>query len=94
MSEFLHGVALIEPAVPKRLIVPGVFANGDRDRSNSQRGEFLAFGRTEVALLVEDVVVRQQHLMLAEGDLAALEHGGSVPDPLAFVEVGYLNRAA
>ncbi len=43
-----------------------------------ERGQRLACGRFEVALLVEHVVERQQHLLLQKADLAAREQRGNI----------------
>ncbi len=54
----------------------------------------LAFGGSEVAHLVEDIVGRQQHLRLDEFDAAVTQQGGGVHRFLAGVRFGRGHHAA
>jgi hypothetical protein len=94
LGQFIDGIALIEALFPEILVVPGIFANGERDRVGTEVEEVLPVGGAEVALLVEDVVIGQQHFALAEMDVAALEDDGGVPDALAIVSFDGFDGAA
>ena len=78
MRQFLDGVAAIERALPKLLVVPGVLADGERDFAAIQKENRLGLGGDEVARLVEHIVGGQQHLGLPEQDIAARQHGGAI----------------
>src|SRR5580704_7816191 len=73
---------------PETFVVPGIFANGQRHAIATERKQFLTFGGSEVAHLVEDVVGGEQHLRLEEGHLAVHEEGGGIHNCLAAVGVG------
>ena len=94
VREFIHRVPPVQRPFPELLVVPGVLADGE---GNGQAADFdhrLLFGGTEVARLVEDVVGRQQHLVLAEDDAPAFEHGGGVGGGLAGLGVAAPHEAA
>ncbi len=76
-------VALVEALGPEALVVPGVLADGQADGHAVQVEGGVLLGGLEVAHLVEDVVVRQQHLVAALDDAAVLEHRGGVGGPPA-----------
>ena len=78
LNQFFHRIALIERPFPELFIVPRIFANSHRDSRAAQRADGLLVGWKEVASLVEDVVGGQQHLVLPEDDLSALDNGGTV----------------
>jgi hypothetical protein len=82
MRQFLHGIAAVERSLPKLLVVPGVFADGERDLAVVQEQEGLRLGRDEIARLVEHVVGGQQHFGLTKQNVAARQHGGAVGSAL------------
>ena len=82
-EQLFDGVALVEALFPKAAVVPGVFADGERDRNAAQGAQIFALGGAEVTGFVEHVVVRQQHFALPENDFAALDQGGAVEGALA-----------
>ena len=83
--QFVDRVHGVEAARPEALVVPCVLADGDGQRLAVQQGQGLMFGRLKVALLVEDVVERQQHLLLHEAHPPAGEQRGNIARVLPFV---------
>ena len=79
-GQFLHRIAAVAPALPILLVVPDVFANGQRGDGIAQRQRRLFRGRLKIARFIEDVVGGQQHFMLAKRDAPALQHRGAVVD--------------
>src|SRR4051794_39325873 len=78
LCEFFYRVAAVTTPLPILLIVPGVFANTQSNSSAVQCANALLVARKKIACLVEDVIGRQQHLVLPEEKLAALNHGGRI----------------
>ncbi len=76
--QFFDRVAAVAAALPILLVVPGVLANGESDSLPAKLQNVLFLGGLEIARLVEDVVVRQQHLGLVENDFAVFDNGGGV----------------
>src|SRR5262249_15769405 len=70
-NQLFHGINAVQTLVPEVLVVPGVFANGQRDSATVERNQLLLSCWGEVAQLVKDVVGRQQHLRLQKGYSAA-----------------------
>ena len=62
--QVFDGVGRIQTVGPEILVVPGVFADGDGQPFAFKIDYALARCRGEVALLVEDVVKGQEHLVL------------------------------
>ncbi len=65
-----------------RARLPDVLADADADRDAVELEDRRLGARLEVALLVEDAVVRQVHLAVDGHDLAVREHGRRVVDVL------------
>src|ERR1019366_4481047 len=78
MRQLLYGIAAIERALPKLLIVPGIFADRERDFAAIHQEEGLRFGGDEVTRFVEHIVRRQQHFGLAEQDAASHQYGRAI----------------
>ena len=93
-GKFLHRVALVKFAVPKLLVVPDVLADGDRHARAVDLVDRLAFRRLKVAPLVEDIVGRQKHLALPEGNPALGQIGSAVGSPLRAFAAGVSHVAA
>src|SRR6202035_5538760 len=93
-DQALDRIDRIQSLGPEQLVVPGVLADGKRDLIATEREHTLAFGRCEVAHLVEDVIGGQQHLRLQEGDLAILQERGGVHHGLASLGMRGSDQAA
>ena len=68
---------------PKVFIVPCIFADGDGNAFASHFIQSLLRRRSKVSLLIEHVVIRQQHLRLDEFHAAIAQQHCRVHDPLA-----------
>ena len=90
VGEFLNGIALITAALPKLLVIPAVFADGNGDFFAAQMAEFLGGAGQKIAGFVENVVIGQEHFDLLEDDFAMVDDGGGVlgADGGAFGRVG------
>ena len=71
--QLLHRIKRIEAARPEILVVPSVFANGDRKPEAIELNDLLRGRRGEISLLVEDVVKRKQTLVLFKKDAATVK---------------------
>ena len=58
--------------------VPAVLAHGDADADAALLEDRAAVADREVALLVEDAVVREEHLVVHGPELAVVDEGGGV----------------
>ena len=76
------------------LVVPGVFADGERHLLAAKWKQQLAFCGSEVAHFVEDIVGGQKHFGLQEGDAAVFEQGGGVHYRFAALRLGGSDEAA
>ena len=57
--QFLYGIEAIQLPVPEAFVVPGIFADGQSEQHAGEVDQMLAFGGSEVARLVENVIGRQ-----------------------------------
>ena len=64
--ELFHGIDRVEAARPEVLVVPCVLADGDGKADAFEVDHLLRRGGREVALLIEDIVKRQEALVLLE----------------------------
>ena len=77
--ELFHGIgAAVESARADHGVRPDVLANRDADAAAAVFDDEGFFGGFEIAVLVEDVVGRQQAFMRGGDDLAAMAEGGGV----------------
>ena len=76
--QFFNGIDGVQPPRPEVLVVPGVFADSDGEPFTFKFKDVLAFGRSEIALLIEDVVKGQQHLLLPKDDASSVDQNGEV----------------
>ncbi len=81
--QLFHRIDFVEPPLPEVLVVPGVFADGDRQPHAVQLDHLLPLCRREVTLLVEDVVERQQPLVLLEHEVALVQQNSRIHGRLA-----------
>ena len=94
MNQSLDGIERIQTFVPKVLIVPGIFTDGEGHLLATKRKQQLAFSRRKVAHLIEDIVGGQQHLGLQERHSAVFEQRGGVHHRLAALRVGGSHQPA
>ena len=71
--DLLHRVDGVETPRPEILVVPRVFADGDAQAHAVKLNHLLRTSRREVALFIEDVVERQQALVLFQQQLSAIQ---------------------
>ncbi len=83
--EFLDGINRVEATRPEVLVVPGIFADGNGQAHTVQFHHLLRARGGKVALLVEDIVKRQQALVLLEQEAAAIEKNSGIDGLLAGV---------
>jgi hypothetical protein len=83
LHEFVHGVGAVAALGPEVGVVPDVLADGEGDLLAAEFDGRDFLGGLEVAVLVEDVVGRQERLHHAMRDLAALDDGGGVVERAA-----------
>src|SRR5437868_9078948 len=78
LNELFDGITGIAATFPILLVVPEVFADGERDSRASNGADGLAVSGLKIACFVEDVIGRQQHFALIEDDVAVLDHSSGV----------------
>ena len=76
--ELFDGIDGVEATRPEVLVVPGVLADGDGEPSSVELDDLLRSGRRKVALLIENVIERQQPLVLFKKQVAAVDEYGGV----------------
>jgi hypothetical protein len=81
--QLLHGIDGVEGTRPEIFVVPSVLADGDGQPDAVQFDYLLRPRRGKVALLIEDVVERQQALVLFKEQTASIEQNGGVYGRLA-----------
>ena len=78
VDQGFHRVEGIKPLVPELLVVPGIFADGQRHLLAAKWKQHLALGWGKISHFVEDVVGGQQHLRLQKRHSAFFEQRGGV----------------
>ena len=86
--QLFHGIKVVQAAWPEALVVPCVLANGNGQPDAVQFHYLLRPRRGKVALFVEDVVERQQALVLLEQHTATIQQNGGVDGRLAIPAAG------
>ncbi len=76
LHQLFDRIDVIEAILPEALVIPGVLANGERHRRAVEMAQALPRRGSEVSLLVEDVVVGQQHLRLHKLNVSVAHQGG------------------
>ena len=76
--QLFHGIDRIQPPRPEVLVVPGVFADGNRQPHSVQFHHLLRSRRGKVPLLVEDVVERQQALVLFQQQASSIQQNAGI----------------
>ena len=66
--------------VSRPLRIPDVLADANAEGDAIQREDRVALAGLEVAVLIEDAVVGEEHLVVHAGQRAVVEHGGRVED--------------
>ncbi len=84
----LDGIGRVQALGPEQLVVPCVFADGERHAVAAEGEQVLALGGREVAHLVEDVVCGQEHLRLQECDFAVQQQRSGIHRGLAGLGFG------
>ena len=82
LHQLFDGIDVIEPILPEAFVVPRIFANRERGRLPIDVAKALPRGGREVALLVEHVVVGQQHLRLHKLHAPLTDQRGGIPHVL------------
>ncbi|TPW13631.1 MAG: hypothetical protein FD129_1237 [bacterium] len=88
LRDGLDGVRAIAARAARVLVIPDVLADRHADRLGLEPREGDGRRRLEVAILVEDIVVRKQGLPMNGNHLAAPDHPGLVEERLSRVGVG------
>ena len=84
-GELVDRIVMVAAPLPEIAIVPDVLADADADARAGDVEQLGAVVRLEVAVLVEDVVGRQQRLAEALLDAAAAQQHRAVEERPAFV---------
>ena len=79
-NQLLDGIAAIETFRPEILVVPDVLANRDAQLASIELKWRKNFGRFKIAVLVENVVGRQQALVRAPDGFSVLQNGGGIAE--------------
>ena len=88
LDELTRGVAQVAALVPKRFVVPDILADRQADFASVEIDGGVFLSRLKIAVLVEDIVGREQHLRAGREDFPMLQkrHGiGRLASGLAFV---------
>src|SRR6185369_8187606 len=83
----------IKLPIPEVLIVPGVFADRQRNFGVAELDQLLLLGRSEISGLVEDVIGRKQALGLDEGNAAIAQQGRRIHHALAGARLGWAGES-
>ena len=86
--QLFHRIHRVEPPRPEVLVVPGILADGNGQPDAVQFHHLLRPRRRKVALLIENVVKRQQTLVLFEKKPAAIQQNGGIHRRLAAFATG------
>ena len=76
--QIFHRVDIVQAARPEVLVVPGVLADGDGQPHSVQFDHLLRTRGRKVTLLVEDVVERQQPLVLLQQQTPSVQQNGGI----------------
>ena len=85
LCEFFDRIAQIQALLPELFVVPGILADRDGRLAAPHWMQGLLCRRNEPARLVEDVIGRQQHLVLPERLRPAFDHRRAICGSLACV---------
>ena len=94
VNQCFDGIEGVQTLIPEMLVVPGVFANRERHLLAAKRKQLLAFRRSEIAHLVENVIGGQQHLRLQESDATVVEQRRGIHHRLAALRLGWSDQTA
>src|SRR5690349_1562886 len=75
---FFDGIATVALPFPILLVVPRIFADHERHFRIADGAKMLLSGRSEIANLVEHVIVWKKHFGLAKHDSSALDDDGGI----------------
>ena len=92
--QLFHRIHAIKPPVPELLVVPSVFADGERHLPAAEGQQCLLARGREVAHFIEHVVSGQQHLRLHEFDFAVAQQASGIHHRFAGFHLGAGGKTA